>query len=436
MTDFTRLTLIGSARKADLVVPNDEAVAGLMPRFMELLDEPTGSIVRPLTLVRPTGEQLDVTLTMADQEVADGELLRLVRSDDAPPPPEVADVTDVLGESMRDRAGLWSRSTRELTGAVAIGVFSCAAAAQLAGSPILLTVTVLGLSIIALIVGRFFVRWLCVALTTAALGITAALVWGFAATLGQPPVLRLSAAIVGFAALGWISLGLGYGQGLRSRPAWFGALVGLPLSALPMIIVALGGQVEEAAAVTAAIAVVVCGMLPRLALAASGLTGLDDQVVEGHPRRREDVSLTVNDAYRLLSWVSFAVAIPIAVTAAVLVTSGEAWTVAVGLVVLTITALRTRAFPLAVQQMALWFAVLGGGLIGLVGQPRLAPPELAMIFAGVAGLAMVMVLARPAAHQRAFLRRIGNFVEALAVIALIPLLLGIFGVFADLLRAF
>jgi hypothetical protein len=236
--------------------------------------------------------------------------------------------------------------------------------------------------------------------------------------------------------LGWISLGLGYGQGLRSRPAWFGALVGLPLSALPMIIVALGWRVEEAAAVTAAIAVVVCGMLPRLALAASGLTGLDDQVVEGHPRRREDVSLTVNDAYRLLSWVSFAVAIPIAVTAAVLVTSGEAWTVAVGLVVLTITALRTRAFPLAVQQMALWFAVLGGGLIGLVGQPQLAPPELAMIFAGVAGLAMVMVLARPAAHQRAFLRRIGNFVEALAVIALIPLLLGMFGVFADLLRAF
>jgi hypothetical protein len=59
-----------------------------------------------------------------------------------------------------------------------------------------------------------------------------------------------------------------------------------------------------------------------------------------------------------------------------------------------------------------------------------------MIFAGVAALAVVMVLARPAAHQRAFLRRIGNFVEALAVIALIPLLLGMFGVFADLLRAF
>jgi len=30
-----------------------------------------------------------------------------------------------------------------------------------------------------------------------------------------------------------------------------------------------------------------------------------------------------------------------------------------------VTALRTRAFPLAVQQMALWFAVLGGLLGGL-----------------------------------------------------------------------
>jgi hypothetical protein len=86
--------------------------------------------------------------------------------------------------------------------------------------------------------------------------------------------------------------------------------------------------------------------------------------------------------------------------------------------------------------MALWFAVLGGGLIGLVGQPRLAAPQLAIILASVAAVVLIMVLARPAAHQRAFLRRIGNFVEALAVIALIPLLLGMFGIFGDLLRAF
>ena len=436
MVEFTRLTVIGSARKADLVVPNDEAVSGLMPRLMELLEEPTSSVVRPLTLVRATGEQLDVGLTIADQQVSDGELLRLVRSDDAPPPPEVADVTDVLGESMRDRAGLWSTFARELTGAVAIGVLSCAAATQLPARPVAFVVAVLALSVAAAILGRAAMRWLCIALTAAALGVAAATVWSFSTELGLPPGLRFAAAVSGFAALGWICLGIGHGQGLRSRPAWLGSLVGVPISALPLIMVALGSAAEQAAAVTAAVAVVVCGVLPRLALAASGLTGLDDQVVEGHPRRRDDVSLTVNEAYRLLSWVTFAVAIPIAVTSAVLLASKDLWTVAVGLAVIIVSALRTRAFPLAVQQVALWFAVLVGLLAGVLGQSRLSEPLVAVILIAIAVLVVIMVLARPAAHQRAFLRRVGNAFEALAVIALIPLLLGMFGIFSDLLRAF
>ena len=436
MVEFTRLTVIGSARKADLVVPNDEAVSGLMPRLMELLEEPTSSVVRPLTLVRATGEQLDVGLTIADQQVSDGELLRLVRSDDAPPPPEVADVTDVLGESMRDRAGLWSTFARELTGAVAIGVLSCAAATQLPARPVAFVVTVIALSVAAAILGRASMRWLCIALTAAALGVAAATVWSFSTELGLPPGLRFAAAVSGFAALGWICLGIGHGQGLRSRPAWLGSLVGVPISALPLIMVALGSAAEQAAAVTAAVAVVVCGVLPRLALAASGLTGLDDQVVEGHPRRRDDVSLTVNEAYRLLSWVTFAIAIPIAVTSAVLLASKDLWTVTVGLAVIIVSALRTRAFPLAVQQVALWFAVLVGLLAGVLGQSRLSEPLVAVILIAIAVLVVIMVLARPAAHQRAFLRRVGNGFEAVVVIALIPLLLGMFGIFSDLLRAF
>jgi type VII secretion integral membrane protein EccD len=436
MVEFTRLTVIGSARKADLVVPNDEAVSGLLPRLMELLEEPTSSVVRPLTLVRATGEQLDVGLTVADQQVSDGELLRLVRSDDAPPPPEVADVTDVLGESMRDRAGLWSTFARELTGAVAIGVLSCAAATQLPARPVAFVVAVLALSVAAAILGRAAMRWLCIALTAAALGVAAATVWSFSNELGLAPGLQFATAVSGFAALGWICLGIGHGQGLRSRPAWLGSLVGVPISALPLIMVALGSAAEQAAAVTAGIAVVVCGVLPRLALAASGLTGLDDQVVEGHPRRRDDVSLTVNEAYRLLSWVTFAIAIPIAVTSAMLLASKDLWTVAVGLAVIIVSALRTRAFPLAVQQIALWFAVLVGLLAGVLGQSRLSEPLVAVILIAIAVLVVIMVLARPAAHQRAFLRRVGNAFEALAVIALIPLLLGMFGIFRDLLRAF
>jgi type VII secretion integral membrane protein EccD len=436
MTEFTRLTVIGSARKADLVVPNDEAVAGLMPRLMDLLDEPTGSVVRPLTLVRTTGEQLDVALTIADQRVSDGELLRLVRSDDAPPPPEVADVTDVLGESLRDRAGLWSRFTRELTGSVSIGVLSCALAAQLSAGLLPLVVAVVVLSLTSAIVGRASLRWICVAGTAAGIGLAANAAWQFSSSLNLAQPLQIAAATMGLAVLGWLCLGLGFGQGLRSRPAWFGSLVGVPVSALPLIMVALGSPVVEAAAATAAVSVVVCGVLPRLALAASGLTGLDDQVVEGHPRRRDEVAMTVNDAYRLLSWVTVAVAVPIAVTGATLLASDDLWAVGVGLVVIIVSALRTRAFPLSVQQMALWSAVLAGLLGGLLGQPRLGGPVVAAILAGISVLVLIMVLARPAPHQRAFLRRFGNVIEALSVITLIPLLLGMFGIFSDLLGAF
>ena len=436
MTEFTRLTVVGSARKADLVVPNDEAVAGLMPRLMDLLNEPTGSVVRPLTLIRSTGEQLDVALTIGDQQVSDGELLRLVRSDDAPPPPEVAEVTDVLGESLRDRAGLWSRFTRELAGAVAVGVMSCALAAQLPADLLPTVVAVVLLSLTSAIVGRASLRWICVAGTAAGLGVAVNAAWQFSSALNLEQPVRLAAAILGFAVLGWLCLGLGFGQGLRSRPAWFGSLVGVPVSALPLIMVALGSPVVEAAAVTAAVSVVVCGVLPRLALAASGLTGLDDQVVEGHPRRRDEVWMTVNDAYRLLSWVTFAIAVPIAVTGALLLASDDLWAVGVGFVLIVVSALRTRAFPLAVQQMALWSSVLAGLLGGLLGQPRLGGLVVATILVGILVLVLIMVLARPALHQRAFMRRIGNAIEALSVIALIPLLLGMFGVFSDLLGAF
>jgi hypothetical protein len=105
-------------------------------------------------------------------------------------------------------------------------------------------------------------------------------------------------------------------------------------------------------------------------------------------------------------------------------------------VVILVTTLRTRAFPLAVQQMALWLAVLAGLIAGLVRQPHLDRLSVAGILTGLALLVVILVVARPVSHQRAFWRRAGNVLEAVCVIALIPLLLGMFGIYRDLLGAF
>jgi uncharacterized membrane protein len=84
----------------------------------------------------------------------------------------------------------------------------------------------------------------------------------------------------------------------------------------------------------------------------------------------------------------------------------------------------------------LWLTVLAGLVAGLVRQPHLGPLSIAGILTGVVLLIVILVVAQPVSHQRAFWRRAGNLLEAVCVIALIPLLLGMFGIYRDLLGAF
>jgi hypothetical protein len=192
----------------------------------------------------------------------------------------------------------------------------------------------------------------------------------------------------------------------------------------------------RAAALGAGAAVLVSGLLPRYAATAAGLTGLDDQVVEGRRRLRAEVQSSVDRAYAALTWSTFGVASGIAVAAGVLLASADPWAVGVGFAVLLGIALRTRVFPLAAQQMALWLAVVAAAVLGLVEQPGLDPLLRTLGLAGAAVLILVLVLVRPAAHLRARLRTLGDAVELLAVLALPPLLLGLFGVYGALLNRF
>ena len=435
MTNFTRLTVVGSARKAELVVPDDESLGGLIPRLMELLEEPTGSVARPLTLVRSTGEQLDAALSSAQQDLADGEQLRLIRADDAPPPPEVADVTDVVGDSYAERSGRWSATARQAVGAAATGA---AVTVALLVSPPAATAGLLLVAVVtavATLLGRLGHRWVCIALTAAAAGACVPVARSVLRLAGAAPTPLLWAAVS--AVLVWVVLGLGVGVGLRRRPAVAGAALGAVLAALPVALGLLGVGPEQSLAVGAVAASVSCGLLPWYALSSSGLSGLDDQVLAGRPSPRPDVLRTVDDAYRSLSWSTFAVAGPLAVTASLLAVSSDSWVLALGLAVTVIVALRTRAFPLVVQQVPLAVAAVVATLaLVLARRPGLSPVEVAALLIVLAAVVVVGVGVQPAAHLRARLRRWGNLAEAVAVIALLPLILGVFGVYGDLVEAF
>ena len=435
MTEFTRLTVVGSARKAELVVPDDEAIGGLIPRLMELLEEPSGPVARPLVLVRSTGEQLDAAQSAAEQSLSDGEQLRLIRADDAPPPPEVADVTDVVGDTYPDRPGRWSTTAREAVAATTLGAITCVGLLAVPLPLSAVTVLVVAATAVAVLVGRLGHRWSAIALTAIAAGAAPSLAASLLALANIPSSPQAWLAIGG--GLIWAVLGFGVGAGLGQRFAVPGSVVGAILALLPVALAAISFSPDQMLAVTAAVSSVICGLLPWFALSASGLTGLDDQVLAGRPSRRPHVLRTVDEAYRALSWTAVAVALPLGVSAALLVRSDRPWPLALGIVVTVLTALRTRAFPLTVQQVPLCLAAVAATIVGIVSRlPLLGATGVTVLLAGMGVIVAVAAGVRPADHQRARLRRIGNFVEAVLVIGLIPLVLGVFGVYADLLGTF
>ncbi|CAN5550403.1 hypothetical protein BH10ACT7_BH10ACT7_06030 [soil metagenome] len=440
MTQYTRLTIVGTSRRAEMVVPSDEALSSLIPGLMDILGETTGSIARPMTLVRFTGEQLDVSLSASEQRLEDGELVRLLRQDSTPPPPEVADVTDVLAESHDDRTGRWSTIARQVTGGVGVLALSFAAAG-VAGPAFVSPAVVVGVVLVALVVaaavvGRAGSRWGAFALTAAALGAAWPEATYLMAANGVPEELVPAASAIVALAIAWLAIGAGIGVGLWNRAALWGSIIGIVLAALPLLLLITGMSVLGVVSITAVAAVVACGLLPWYAMSASGLTGLDDQVLEGRLRRRDEVLVTVSSAYATMTWAAFAVAVPIALTAIVLLSSDNPWAVGLGAAVVAVTALRTRAFPLTAQVMALWAAVGAAVIVGLVRQPSLSASVTLIVLVALAIIAAVTVAVTPAAHQRASLRRAGNAIEAISVVAMLPVLLGIFGIYAELLAAF
>jgi ESX secretion system protein EccD len=512
---FTRMTVVGTTHRCELVVPSDEILGAVLPRMLDLLHEAAGPVTRPLRLVLPTGDQLDVGRTPAEQQLLDGAVVRLVRAEEVPPPPEVADVTDVLGDEFGARTDLWSARARTVTGSVGLAAAGAAGAGLLPATTTQRLLAIAAVLALALLTARRTRRtrptWTPAPTvhtgpsTGYATGPAGPLtvhtgpptgyatgpadpltvhtgpsidgpgtsgrdaagpasggrradgraaagragVWlltGLAFGIAVVTALRMALA-PGVTATGWVlpvatALGLlgwacaagGIGIALGHRPALAGSGLGLLAVCVPLAASGLGAQ--RAAAIGATAAVVACGLHPRYAAAAAGLTALDSAVLGGRLWRRNDVRRGVDRAYSTLTWSVCGIAWTLAATSGVLLGSMDGWAAGLGVAVVTVTALRTRGFPIAVQQMALWAAVLAGLVVGGFGRMGPEPRDVVAGLAAVGIAILVLTLARPPAHTRAALRQLGDALETVAVVAMVPLLLGLFGVYSDLLGAF
>lgn len=443
---YTRLTVIGTERKAELALPNGEPVGALLPHVLELLEEkPRGGDV--LTLTTLTGASLDFDASLEEQGVRPGAMLRVTTADDAPQAPEVIDITDAITEAGASRRDAWTEAHTRVTLAVAAGAAAAGATMWAMGAFALPAQWMLaGVALLAALgagLARSGQGVAAVAIASAALGAAVPAAFGLAAEI--VPGAEAGAGVAGAmlpnsvlvaAMAAWFVLGLVWGVGFQRSSARYGAAVGLLASSILFFLGLAGFDRGGVAVVASVLSVAALGLLPGAALSLSGLTSYDDRIMRGERASTRDVRAAIAESFAQLTWTVIAVSVVALLSLSELLLSTDAWRQGLAAALAVVALLRMRTFPLAPPRIALLVAVVVPAVLWLLSTTLVGAGEKALIAGIVALVAVAAAAWRPSEVVAAKLRRWADIVELLVVLTVVPLALGSFGIFADLLEAF
>ncbi|MGW4036511.1 type VII secretion integral membrane protein EccD [Streptomyces sp. NPDC004778] len=443
-SELSRVTLVGERRRADIVLPSDTPIGQLLPDILQLLDDRAAS--RPLTrqLITSDGSALPHDSTLASAGVSDGAVLRLVRTHAAPPAPVVHDVTDQVADHLDLQAWRWRPAARRVAAGASTVAFAVVAALLARREVPLDTLAVaLAVATAVLLAGGALCarigagnRGLATALLFVSGGLGVLTAWTAADAYAWSGPARL-AAVATAVALDLLLLGFFSPLG---RGGLIGAGATAVVTAVWEAVAAVESDPARLGAVMAVFSVVLLGMLPRLALMASGLTALDDRRSGGISVSRHDVADALAATHRGLALATVVTAAS-ATAAGWLLTLADpptVWTVLLPSLVAVVLLSRARAFPLVAEVVAL-FAAAAVLLVRLVmlwmdqGSGGAGP----VVVLGVAALLPLLALSvEPPEHVRVRLRRSADLVESIGMVGLFPLAIGVFGVYGQLLDKF
>ncbi|MCX4533620.1 type VII secretion integral membrane protein EccD [Streptomyces sp. NBC_01669] len=440
---LSRVTLVGERRRADIVLPSDTPIGQLLPDILQLLDDRAAS--RPMTrqLITSDGSALPHDSTLSSAEIADGAVLRLVRAHSAPPAPVVHDVTDLVADDLDLQAWRWRPAARRASAGVATVTFAVVAAllarqefelGALAGALVAVTLVLLAAGALVARIGQGNLG-LATALLLASGGLGILTAWTAADAYNWPGTARLAAVA---AALVVVLLLLGY-----FSPLGRGGLIGAAATAAITVVweaaAAVQSDLSRLGAVMAVFSVVLLGLLPRLALMASGLTSLDDRRSGGISVSRHQVGNALAATHRGLALATTVTAVS-ATAGGWLLTQADkptVWTMALPSLVALVLLSRARAFPLVAEVVALFAAsaVLVVRLVMVWMHHSGGAGPLAVLCAA-ALLPLLILAVQPPEHVQVRLRRMGDLVESIGVVGLFPLAVGAFGLYGQLLNKF
>ncbi|MFG2286549.1 type VII secretion integral membrane protein EccD [Streptomyces sp. NPDC048595] len=440
---LSRVTLVGERRRADIVLLSDTPIGQLIPEILQLLDDRPASRPTARQLITSDGSVLPHDSTLASAGIADGAVLRLVRTHSAPPAPVVHDVTDQVADDLDLRAWRWRPAARRASAGVATVAFAVIAAllarrefplGALVGALSAVTLVFLVAGALVAKIGQGN-RGLATALLVASGGLGILTAWTAADAYGWPATARL-AAVGGALVLTFVFLGYFSPLG---KGGLVGAVTTAAIAAVWEAVAAVQGDPARLGAVMAVFSLVLLGVLPRLALMASGLTALDDRRSGGVSVSRHQVGTALAATHRGLALSTTLTAVS-AASAGWLLTLAEeptVWSVVLASLVVVVLVSRARAFPLIAEVVALfasaaclvvrlvmlWMEHAGGG-----------GPLVVLCVAAVLPL-LVLAVQLPE-HVQVRLRRVADLVESVGMVGLFPLAFGVFGVYGQLLNQF
>ncbi|WP_405829464.1 type VII secretion integral membrane protein EccD [Streptomyces sp. NBC_01176] len=444
-TALSRVTLVGERRRVDLVLPSREPVGLLLPEVMRLLDDRVSARPESRHLVTADGSALAHDDTLESAGVQDGAVLRLVRLEDAPAAPVVHDVTDEVADDLNTRVWRWNPASRRIVAgtatvgwAVVAGVLARGEFALPAVGSVLVTVAAVS-TLAGALFGRSGQRGLATTLLVTGGNLGALGVWTLADAHAWSGAVRLAGVGVALVAslllLGWFTA-LGRG-GIVGATAVVGCVVCWETALAVQS--GAGTSVEQArvGALLSVVSVVALGVLPRIALMASGLSGLDDRRSSGTSVSRYQVSAALTATHRGLALATAVLAVSAMAAGLCVLRAPSVWSVSLAVIVSVVLALRARAFPLVTEVVALFGAgaVVAVRLV-VVWTEHSGAVGSSAVLVTPAVLPLMVLAVHPAEHVRVRLRRLGDVVESVGVIALFPLVIGAFGVYGRLLGTF
>ena len=431
---YLRATVTGRQRYADLVLPTDEPISLLIPQLLSLLEEPAD--LGRVHLATSLGDVLDSSTSLGQTDLVDGVRLHLVTAHELPPAPLVHDLVDIVEES--EAPGRWTETNRSIALAVLGGL--------LVGAAMLLALRVLpgfdGLPAVILAAMLLILSGMAaasdaspLAAVSAALGVGTLGLLVLESDVGADTrtFLVVGLALVAIAAISWCA-----GQATAGATSAAALLLAAVVGAVTWV---LTDDTVRTAAVVTVILVFLVGVAPRLALGTSGVFGLDNRLAEGGEVATRNAEDAVARAHWTLTGATLVAAAAFAAGAFVLGRDGgvEIWSASLSVVVSLAFALRARHFPLALHRAALWAAALAGPIGLAVAAVRrwdeVGPLVVAAL--AVAGVSLALMgVVRRSALQQARSRRRANQLETTTILLSVPLVLGVFEVYQDLLGTF